>query len=76
MLENMLDGLRNGTVVRLSKRELRVWYDAERLSKNSFRDIFDRLPEGIEIDDISVIQDDDNLYLLKHGEIKLAVEMI
>jgi hypothetical protein len=65
IIENALDDLSIGPVAVLSRQHLRLAYGAERLNKNAFRDLFDRIPENIDLGDLSIIEAGNTLYIVK-----------
>ena len=71
-LENILDRLAYEPIVEISKRYLRHITGADRLSKNAYRDIFDRLPETIDINKLSCVEDGDVLYIIRSEYVKKA----
>ena len=75
-LDSTFDALWHEPMVKLSKRQLRHFYSMERLSKNMWRDIFDRVPRWIGIDGLYMIDDGDDVYLIKKTHCKPATDQI
>ena len=73
LLNNIIEQIGYTSVVRLSKRQLRHLHGAERLGKNTWRDLEQRLPRPITAKDISFIEEDDDIYLVRNTNLgKLA----
>jgi hypothetical protein len=72
MLDNLVDQLAHDPVVRLSKRQLRHLYEVDRLGKNSWRDLFDRLPTPLDVSDLYVIEEGDEIILIRKNTLREA----
>jgi hypothetical protein len=64
-LTSLVEGIAHTSVIRLSKRQLRHLHGADRLGKNTWRDLVDRLPSPLTAKDIYVIDEDDDIYLIR-----------
>lgn len=65
VLDGQLEKLVYDPVVKLSLAELRHFYGVERFARNSWRDLSERLPEGVEIGSVEIYENGDELYLRK-----------
>lgn len=63
-LATKLDKLKYGSYCYLDKAALRFYFGASRLSKEAWREIFALLPEGVEIDQLSVHEYQDDIVLV------------
>lgn len=64
-LNTLVEQIAHTTVVRLSKRQLRHLHGAERLGKNTWRDLEQRLPNGLTAKDVYIVDEDDDIYLIR-----------
>ena len=75
-LDITMDQFAHDAVITLSKRRLRHLYGLERLGKNAWRDLFARLPEGVEVADIRVIEQGDDVILVKASSAQSAEKYV
>jgi len=69
-LNNLVEQIAHTTVVRLSKRQLRHLHGAERLGKNTWRDLEQRLPNGLTAKDVYIVDEDDDIYLIRKSNVQ------
>ena len=72
MIENLMDSLSYEPVVRLSKKQLRRFFKAQRLNNNSWRSLFDLLPSDVPRKELKVIEipSDDDVYIIRTVNMK------
>jgi hypothetical protein len=75
-LENRLDELTFEPMIKISKRYLRRIYGVDRVGKNTWRDVFERLPANLTADDVCLIEDNDEVYIMRKSILKEAVTFI
>ena len=65
LLNNLVEEIAHTAIVRLSKRQLRHLHGAERLGKNTWRDLEERLPGTLTAADVYIVDEDDDIYLVR-----------
>jgi|HubBroStandDraft_3_1064219.scaffolds.fasta_scaffold206488_2 hypothetical protein len=73
-VDSLVDRLAHEPMIKLSKRQLRHFYDMGRLSKNTWRDVFDRMPSGITVEDLYLVDDGDDIILIKKDVCRQATD--
>ena len=68
LLNNLVEQIAHTAIVRLSKRQLRHLHDAERLGKNTWRDLAERLPGELTAKDVYIVEEDDDVYLIRKSK--------
>jgi len=63
LIDNAMENLLHQPVVRLSKRQVKYWTGSERARNTFWRALAERLPEGIAAENVSVLEEDDDIYL-------------
>lgn len=76
LLTSIVEQIAYVSVVRLSKRQLRHLHSAERLGKNTWRDLEQRLPRGITSKDVSFIDEDDDIYLIRNSDLGTLSDVV
>lgn len=73
-LENNLELLSIQPMIRFSKSRLRQIFGIERISKNTWREIFERIPEELEVNNLKIIENFDDIYVIRADSLKDAVD--
>ena len=63
-----------GPTCTFSRNQLRYFFGAERLGKNSWRTLYDFLPEGIETNDLLVVEHEDTVMFVKKDNVSEATD--
>ena len=75
-VESALETLFYEPMVRISRRKLRYFYSMDRLSKNTWRDFFDRLPGWPKIENLYYIDDGDQVIIIRKSDCKEVSELM
>jgi 23S rRNA-/tRNA-specific pseudouridylate synthase len=74
MLKNTLERLTYEATVKLSKRQLKHALSAQRLAKNSWGKLFELLPQEIKTKDLYIIEEDDDIIIIRKSALQDAGE--
>ena len=74
-LTSKLDQLSYFNKAELSKSELRFLLGAKRLGKNYWKTVFDYLPDGIDVSQITVYENGDQVILMRSANIKTPSDL-
>lgn len=76
LLSNMVEEIAHRGVIRLSQRQLRHIHGAERLGRNTWRDISERLPSPLSAKDVLIFKEDDDIYLVRKDKLENLTDWI
>ena len=63
LLETALEDLLHDPVVKISKKKAKYWVGSERARNAFWKALMDRLPEGVESENVAVLEEGDDIYL-------------
>ena len=70
LLDNVMEDLLHDPVIKVSKRQVKYWIGSERARNAFWRALAERLPDGIAPENVSVLEEGDEIYLRHRNENK------